>query len=165
MKNNKKKPKKSCFLILFEAIILSTITTTLCFMAYTPGKKVRYSARQKACFSNIRVITGAVEMYNMDNDIKIQELNDSAIEILVKNNYLKSKPEPPEINKCIYTSEGDLVMDGFVYCKYHGDLEFKKECEFNEFYKEDRRRSKYMTLLVISICLGPALLFILVNLM
>ena len=81
-------------------------------------KAARGSARQKACFSNIRVLQGAVEMYNMDNSVMMTDLD---IPTLVKEKYLKSAPKGPE-PECEYYSTGDLTKDGVVGCKMHGTL-------------------------------------------
>ena len=68
----------------------------------------RASARDKACFSNIRVIQGAVEMYNMDvdGDSMMRNLD---IDILIKEKYLKSEPSHPETS-CKYIAFGDLDL-------------------------------------------------------
>ena len=87
-------------------------------MAIPNFQKARGSARQKACFSNIRVLTGAMEMYNMDHNTMMHTLD---IDALVKGGYLKSAPTSPEPD-CEYYSEGDLTEDGVICCKRHGKL-------------------------------------------
>ena len=91
----------------------------------------RQSARCKACFSNQRVIQGAVEMYNMDVATMMQQLD---TKILVEGNYLKSEPSKPDTT-CEYTNIGDLSGYGFVFCKYHGDPDHLVYCEY---YKDNR---------------------------
>ena len=81
-------------------------------------KAAKASAREKACFSNQRVLMGAVEMYNMDHDTMMTTLD---IPTLVKEKYLKSAPVGPE-PECEYFSIGDLSGDGVVACKRHGGL-------------------------------------------
>ncbi len=81
-------------------------------------KAARNSAREKACFSNQRVLTGAVEMYNMDHDTMMTTLD---IDTLVKGRYLKSAPKGPE-PECEYFSIGDLSKDGVIACKRHGGI-------------------------------------------
>ena len=68
------------------------------------------SAKVKSCWSNIRVITGAVEMYNMDNSIMMDKLD---FDLLLKGKYLKQMPEG------YYANHGKLTEDGYVYCVYH----------------------------------------------
>ena len=166
--NNDKKTKQSCLSILIQAIILCVITTCLTFMGLPNHffRKPRASARQKACFSNIRVITGAIEMYNMDNNIKISVVNDNMLEELVRNKYLKSLPTLPE-SKCEYRSEGDVSANGYVYCEYHGDIEGKKSSEYYELNneREFRRTTIRKIMVLLLLCFGPALLLIIVNLM
>ena len=164
MGNNNKK-KQSCLSTLIQAFILSCITTFIVFSVQNPGKKSRAFPRQKACFSNLKVIGKAIEMYNNDNAIKITELNDSTFELLIKSKYLKQKPQPPELTRCFYSSEGDITKSGYIYCKYHGDLKGIKECEFNKEHdiKAYELSQKYGTLVIIGICLAPALIYILLN--
>lgn len=71
-----------------------------------------------ACYSNIRVLTGAVEMYNMDHATMMSTLD---TDTLVKEHYLKYPPKGPDPD-CEYYSEGDLIEDGIIACKKHGAL-------------------------------------------
>ena len=144
------------------------ISTILFYMAYNPGSGGsyrRFFRRQEYCFSNLRTITEAIKNYNQDNTMKISELNDSTFETLVKEGYLKCKPYHPEPSKCEYASEGNLTNKGYVYCKYHGDLDKIRNCEFNEKYNiEDYKHDQALNMLkVFGICVGPAILFIIVN--
>ena len=95
----------------------------LAAMAIPNFKVARASARQKACFSNQRVLQGAVEMYNMDvspeNMMRKLELSH-----LVSGNYLKDYPSKPE-PQCNYETSGDLTETGYVYCTFHGDVNGK----------------------------------------
>ena len=93
----------------------------------------RASVRDKSCFSNIRVIQGAIEMYNMDISDRIEHIEPDTINRLVKGKYLKTEPSKPETT-CEYKSIGDLTEGGFVFCTYHGDPEQIIECEY---YKND----------------------------
>ncbi len=78
-------------------------------------------SRQKLCYSNIRVLTGAVEMYNMD--VKEENLMKSLdIEPLIDNKYLKEKPVSPEVS-CKYISTYNDKDGLYIWCDYHGDLE------------------------------------------
>ena len=81
-------------------------------------KRARESAREKACFSNIRVLQGAVEMYNLDNETMMESLE---IDKLVKGKYLRDVPQGPEPD-CEYYSDGNLTNDGEVACRRHGKL-------------------------------------------
>ena len=94
------------------------------FSVYSPVFARRDYNRQKACFSNQRVLQGAVEMYNMDHDVMLHEVNEGVIELLKKGKYIKdnhffcpTKNEPGH-----YLSQGDLCEDGVIYCDYHGSV-------------------------------------------
>lgn len=103
---------------LIELMIVIAIIGILAAMAIPNFKKARESAREKACYSNIRVILGAVEMYNMDNTAMMDSL---AVNSLVSGHYLKSEPSKPE-KDCTYLGN-NLSGDGYVYCNIHGDPE------------------------------------------
>ena len=72
----------------------------------------------------MRVLQGALEMYNMDNNEMLHEMNDDVIELLKKEKYLKEdffcpyKKDPGH-----YHNQGDLCEDGVIYCDYHGSIE------------------------------------------
>ena len=94
----------------------------------------RYIARDKACLSNVRVIQGVVEMYNMDSATMIEELNPETMNILIKKRYIKGelgKPEP----QCEYKSVGNLTRNGIIYCPYHGDY---NHLIYSEYYKDNK---------------------------
>lgn len=103
---------------LIELMIVIAIIGILAAMAIPNFKKARASARQKACYSNIRVIQGAVEMYNMDVSSMMTGLSTTT---LISGNYLKSEPSHPETS-CTYMGSG-LDGNGSVYCSWHGDVE------------------------------------------
>ncbi len=90
-------------------------------MAIPNFKAARSSAREKSCFSNMRVLLGAVEMYNMDCETMMTSINQENMEELVKKGYLKSVPKGTE-PECEYYSEGDISKDGKIGCKKHGLL-------------------------------------------
>lgn len=112
-----------CFLFI--------LTLTSVASAYKPD---RPTMRYKACLSNIRVIQGAVEMYNMNSSTPINHLNDNSIDTLLKNNYLKIVPSKPE-SSCEYVSNGNLSEQGVVYCKYHGGVDENKIKPSPEYIK------------------------------
>ena len=69
-----------------EAVIITIIISILVCLGIPNHffSFARSSAYQKACFSNIRVITGAIENYNMENSKKIEDLNDNNLKLLVE---------------------------------------------------------------------------------
>ena len=96
------------------------------FAVYTPLFARREVNREKSCFSNQRLLLGAIEMYNMDNSEMLHDLNDNVQDILIRGKYLKGDnilrcPETSANGK--YYSQGDLCEDGVIYCDYHGSSE------------------------------------------
>jgi len=85
-------------------------------------RKSREQSREKACYANIRVLLGAVEMYNMDNQTMLHMIDDQVIEGLKQSNYLKGAISKPETN-CTYLNAGDLTGQGRIYCAIHGCVE------------------------------------------
>ncbi len=129
------------FIIIYCCLNVYIVSTNFGIMCI---KRPSVSSRHKSCWSNIRVITGAVEMYNMDNDTMMKELD---IPLLVKNKYLYSAPSKVE-KDCEYLSFGDLTEDGFVYCILHAvpnipDYFFSSSNEYSESFKSKDCPVKY----------------------
>ncbi len=78
-------------------------------------KRDREGARRKACWNNIRLITGAVEMYNMDNSVMMENLD---FKTLFNETYIKEEFSFPSY-RCYYTSIDNLTDNGFVCCIEH----------------------------------------------
>lgn len=104
---------------LAELMIVFAAIAILFAMAVPNFRKAREQGREKACYANMRVILGGVEMYNMDNDPMMERLN---LKGLVRGKYLKSTPHPPE-QGCNYGSRGSLAANGQIYCNLHGTVE------------------------------------------
>ncbi len=82
-------------------------------------KQAKAMAQKRACFANMRVILGAIEMYNMDNSEMLTYVD---LPRLVSGSYLKSEIKLPTPN-CSYSARGDLTEDGLVCCAFHGAVE------------------------------------------
>lgn len=121
---NKIYNKKAFTLIELLIVIVIIIIIASCMKPNV--HPTRASTREKNCFSNLRVITGAVEMYNLDNPPKNQ-MRSLELQTLVNGHYLKSIPTGPDVS-CKYFSDGDLSVasEGIIACKYHGDREQKR---------------------------------------
>ena len=105
---------------LIELMIVIAIIGILAAMAMPNFKTSRWQARQKACYSNIRVIQGAVEMYNMDSPTMIGTGFNSDT-VLVSGGYLKPGVKCPEMNSWTYKDNGKaLDNDGEVCCGVSG---------------------------------------------
>lgn len=91
-------------------------------------EKARDKAIAKACGATIRVITGGVEMYNMDNKIMMKDLDIKALSTPTYNSYTKKNEVylkgDPNNNAygCSYKSNGDLTEYGEIICNKHGSL-------------------------------------------
>lgn len=88
------------------------------------------------CQSTQRVIAGAIEMYNMDHDEPLVTLEDKMIrepgQLIPK--YI-GEPVAPD-NGCSYSSKGDLLKDGFVFCSIHGaEAQTNREAQVFEDFK------------------------------
>lgn len=95
----------------------------------------RADARLKSCNSNLRVIQGAVEMYNMDINPGLDHIDAESLEVLNKYGYLK-KVGKPEIS-CEYKSIGNISENGIVFCTYHGDIDHIVDCKYFKDYSNE----------------------------
>ena len=70
----------------------------------------------------------------------------------------------PEI-QCRYISNGDLSENGTVYCEYHGSIDgfFKGEFDYNRRVAESNRDTLKLFIIVVTVCLGPGLLYFIIN--
>lgn len=78
----------------------------------------RYNSGHAFCFTNLRILTAALEMYAMDKELKMDRLDQ---EKLKAENYLKATLLCPEDG--VYSSDSD----GEVSCQIHGSI--KKPAE------------------------------------
>lgn len=109
-----------------EVAIVLIIVTIIGLIAVPNFRRCyRQQTRDKACYANMRVILGAIEMYNMDHqDMITTSLDDptKAGSVLVKGKYLKHPLDPPEIG-CNYRIVGDMTGSGYITCDVHGSVE------------------------------------------
>ena len=101
-------------------------------------RKARQQSREKACFANMRVLSGALEMYCMDVDCKDPKTGKNMtaslgclehdlytglfkIEKLVEMKYLKSMLVPAE-KDCDYRIIGNWMKTGYTVCMVHGSI-------------------------------------------
>lgn len=101
------------------AVILFLVCTVIVLIP--TRRKPRSESREKACYANMRVLLGALEMYNMDRPAMLNTMNDHVIKRLTDEHYLKggiNKPSPA----CRYTSIGDMTRTGTIRCDVHGTI-------------------------------------------
>jgi competence protein ComGC/RNA polymerase subunit RPABC4/transcription elongation factor Spt4 len=118
--------KRSAFTFI-EALISLFVICVLSAIAIPSFRKCyRSQAYDKACASNMRVLLGAIEMYNMDNPNNflryLRPVDYGPSGILVKEKYLKSPIRLPK-KDCDYLVSGDLTKDGHIFCPKHGSAE------------------------------------------
>ena len=158
---------------IWELLIIFAIIGILAAMAVPSRRYGRPNSREKACFSNMRVIQGALEMYNMDVVTMMHEMNDDNQKILIEGHYIKGKDPlvcPDTYYKGQYLSEGDLCEDGVIYCSYHGTKdgikitpgmtlrEFKEAVENKKREKERAEIEKHRKELFVKIAIGGGIL-------
>ena len=117
--------KRSAF--TFIEVLISLFVICVLAAISIPSHRMCYrtQAYDKACASNMRVLLGAIEMYNMDNTNTLrylQPVDYGPDGILVKQKYLKSPIQLPQ-KACKYLVSGDLTKDGHIFCPKHGSVE------------------------------------------
>ena len=108
-------------------LLFSLVT---CFLISGCGNNKEVEKNKaRACAATMRVMLGAVEMYNMDNKTMMRELNESNYNILVSKGYIKKdfKCTCPLTNKFQYSSTCDLVDSTSdiltsIKCENHGTI-------------------------------------------
>ena len=165
--NQEEKPKKNHVRTVLEAILLF-ITSYILVAMSDIGRTHRYrrTTPQNLCFSNQRVLNGAIEMYNMDHNEMIKTYDQSVRDLLIKDKYLRS--DFMDEVECEFITEGDLTETGFIYCVNHGDLGKNKEGK-DEFASltpnRDRINERNKILLVLGLLFGPTLFYLLLRLL
>ena len=104
---------------LIELMIVIAIIGILAAIAIPNFRKAREQAREKACYANMRVLLGAVEMYNMDHNVMMSAPEET---VLLAGQYLKDAITPPE-SGCVLGNDGDLTGQGKITCAVHGPVE------------------------------------------
>lgn len=105
---------------LIELMIVIAIIGILAAIAVPNFKKAREQAREKSCYANIRVILGAVEMYNMDNSTMCSTIDQAALGTTLSG-YLKQAPNCPSTGGGY--SGSDLHNVGKICCTVHGTVD------------------------------------------
>lgn len=122
------KTASGCGVKVIEAgiVLFCLFVVSLIIISPGTGRRNAGAARQKHCFANMRVLLGAIEMYNMDNSVAIRRVDATTIATLVSGRYLRAPVECPGDSSAapgIYHSDGDLAVNGHVLCTLHGSIE------------------------------------------
>ena len=132
------------------AIVLILLLTPRIWLCFVPGTfnyrtflKPYHPTLKKSCAGNIRVIAGAIELYNMDQNVMINDIKSEAdLQRLLNHGSLKSIPrcakfyEDDHPNLSLWLGWGrsvvevpdcyeghDLSKDGQISCKLHGKID------------------------------------------
>ena len=138
------KKQTSWFKIVFYIYLIGGVLFV--FLGPMPKKVGGRSSdpgRRMACYSNLRIIQGAVEMYNMDVSTMMTDLDQS---VLVAGNYIKSNSPlvcPYTDKNGIYKNNGDLTDKVDIICTYHGGFIIEGEYDKEEKEKEKNRRYQF----------------------
>lgn len=133
------------WLAIFAIFLLVTPRLWLCFIPGTYNNRTFLSTGHpmihKSCAANIRVITGAIELYNMDKNEMLDDINSEIdLQRLMDLGYLKSIPrcakfyedDHPYLSKWLGWGrsvvevpdcyEGhNLIRGDKIRCKLHGE--------------------------------------------
>jgi type II secretion system protein G len=110
---------------LIELMIVIAIIGVLAAIAVPNFQKARRKANQRACYANMKTISGALEMYNLDNNQDGRLPNfatgsqDVSYEALIEGGYLQSMPMHPGNNKNpseVYSNDAN----GIIFCGQSG---------------------------------------------
>lgn len=125
-----------------KKITILTISFIICiFSTSFAFKRAREDSRLKACYSNQRVLFGAIEMYDMDHTNTLTSALPGAEyeeleRILIQEKYLKAILVPIE-DDCSYgyiTHDDSKYGDGgsFAFCLRHGSVYNNKVPDFKD---------------------------------
>ena len=111
------------FWILVPALSLFAIAIfgIMAAIALPNFQKARLKANKRACFANQKTIAGAIEMYNLDFNTNIRQLDSAFFNRLKNEGYLQSIPYCPG-NKTTSKNGSSYSIDstGEISCESHG---------------------------------------------
>jgi hypothetical protein len=115
---------------VFKVLVNGTLFVLCCALLihrHFDRKSDLKDARKKACYANMRLLLGAVEMYNMDHATCIKSLTPADYadkkSVLISQKYLRDYLTLPT-EECVYFSKGDLsTAESVIFCKKHGAVE------------------------------------------
>ncbi|MBF0499124.1 MAG: prepilin-type N-terminal cleavage/methylation domain-containing protein [Candidatus Riflebacteria bacterium] len=115
--------KKRSGFTLIELMIVIAIIGILAAIAIPNFRKAREQAREKACYANMRVVLGAIEMYNMDNSSMLSSYGPTVETSLISGQYLKTPISKPETGCVLGSTGGSTAGDVKITCPVHGTVE------------------------------------------
>lgn len=103
-------------LLVFLVVVMGVFAA----IALPNFKKAKERASQRACFANQKVLAGAMEMYNLDNNAQLKELDPEIMRRLVEHGYLMKIPECPSAKQG--GRAYSLNDEGDPKCSVHGTV-------------------------------------------
>ena len=82
--------------------------------------KSRERTRRRCCYCNIKQISTAIELYEVETGQRVPRLDSKLLEKLHKKGLLETVPNDPGNGP--NTSANYELIKGTVYCKYHGGI-------------------------------------------
>ena len=123
----KKRNQRRRGFTLIELMIVIAIIGVLAAIAVPNFRRARERANQRACYANQKTIAGALEMYNLDNNTSVTQLDLTLLKTLVSAGYLQSVPHDPgqggEATAEDYKLTEGTEGQGMVYCTAHGGIQ------------------------------------------
>ncbi len=128
---------KIFLIVLFIIIELANIPNFKRDFGYS-----EYHSGLNGCSIAIYHLTDALEQYNSNQSNPIiNEINNETIETLKNEGYLTDywkqdsggRTSVIGRKKCKYLISGDITREGFVYCEYHGSVNYR-EADGNHVY-------------------------------
>ncbi len=161
----KSKPKKNHFVTFIEASIIFSICLAIVSLEVPRFGPSRRRTYQQRCFNNQRILTGSIEMYNMDHEDMIKVYNSEVYDLLKKEKYLKG--DLVDETECEFLTDGDLSVDGFIYCENHGSWNKTiagKNVEASLTPKKDSSERQKKQIVKLLITFGPTLFYLFLRL-
>src|SRR5947209_11570644 len=98
---------------LIELMIVIAIIGVLAAIAVPNFRAARERANTRACYANQKTIAGALEMYNLDNNTKVTDIQ-SVGDALVTGGYLQTKVDDPgsgaqTFNNYLFLTDGNGI--------------------------------------------------------
>lgn len=95
-------------------------------------KAARFRANFRACYANQRTLVGAVEMYNLDKNLKVTNLDAALLQELVKGGYLSKIPDDPGQGEGTADHYVLTTVGGGITCTVHGQVQGEMKGTLNE---------------------------------
>ena len=74
-------------------VVTGTLGILVAFVGLPTLRNARERAEKRKTFENLKTIAGAVEMYNLDYNVSVTQLDLQMLSALEQNGYLKSLPK------------------------------------------------------------------------